>query len=382
VLAESPQKHVSALDGMRIRPEARFLALCAREPGLVDAEELRDAAEAIDDWDRLVRLAESHGVVAYAGRRAEEAELALPAYATEALHQRLIAQTAQMLALDAELGRVLDALHTVAIPAIVLKGPAVGRSLYPSRQLRPFTDIDLVVQDGHEASAARALEAHGYTEVPFEAETARQAHAGHVHEGGEFHRVFVAGQGNVSRTVELHTDPLQLGLRPACEAGRWQRAVPVPDVPRALMLGPEDQLVQLAVHAHKHGFSRLIWLKDLDLLLRRQALDWDLVVEIAAAEGVRASVWYALDLAALILGTELPAGHARLSPSAAVRKLYRVIWPPERIAGLEGFMRRRAVQFHAAESLRGTLPSLVLMGRRRARLRAFFSAFLPHRRRA
>jgi hypothetical protein len=50
--------------------------------------------------------------------------------------------------------------------------------------------------------------------------------------------------------------------------------------------------------------------------------------------------------------------------------LYERVWPMTRITDLEGFMRRRAVQFHAAESWRGALPSLILMGRRADRVRA------------
>jgi hypothetical protein len=77
--------------------------------------------------------------------------------------------------------------------------------------------------------------------------------------------------------VEVHADPLQLGLRPKAEEDRWRRAVPAPELgEHALALCDEDHLVQLCVHAHKHGFSRLIWLKDLDLFVRRlgRSIDW------------------------------------------------------------------------------------------------------------
>jgi hypothetical protein len=60
-----------------------------------------------------------------------------------------------------------------------------------------------------------------------------------------------------------------------------------------------------------------------------------------------------------------------MRPSAAVRVLYGWVWPLRTIAGLQARMRRRAVQFRAADSLRGMLPATVLMGRRRARARAF-----------
>jgi hypothetical protein len=138
-------------------------------------------------------------------------------------------------------------------------------------------------------------------------------------------------------------------------------------------------VIQLSVHVHKHGFNRLIWLKDLDLLVRElgDSMDWKVVHASARAEGVEGSVWYTLWLASQVLGTPLPAGPMRaLAPILPIRQLYRMVWPPAGVADLRGHMRRRAVQFLAADSWRGMLPNLVLMGRRGDRLRAIASAVL------
>jgi hypothetical protein len=80
-----------------------------------------------------------------------------------------------------------------------------------------------------------------------------------------------------------------------------------------------------------------------------------------------------------VLGAPLPRpALAGLRPSLPVRALYRLTWPVEWVAGLEGHMRRRAVQFHAAESWRGMLPSLLYMGRRGDRARAIAEAVFRH----
>jgi hypothetical protein len=126
--------------------------------------------------------------------------------------------------------------------------------------------------------------------------------------------------------------------------------------------------VHLSVHAHKHGFNRLIWLKDLDMLIpnRRTELDWHDALEIARAEGVTASVWFALQLSQFLLGTPVPADWLQQTrPSAPLRAIYCCVWPTRHIAALDGHMRRRAIQFHVADSWRGMLPSLILMGQRR-----------------
>ena len=65
-----------------------------------------------------------------------------------------------------------------------------------------------------------------------------------------------------------------------------------------------------------------------------------------------------------------------LQPAAPLRAIYSCVWPKQKIAALGGHMRRRAVQFHVAESWRGMLPSFVLMGRRRTRARAIVDAIL------
>jgi hypothetical protein len=270
--------------------------------------------------------------------------------------------------LEAELSRIAQALAHAAVPVLVLKGPALARDLYADPGLRPYSDLDLVVHESDEARAVEALKERGYTELLYEAEAARQAHD-HLNENCAFHRLF-AGAGDRA-LIELHLDPLQLGVQAACEADRWARAVPLPGAPHAVMLAPGDQIVQLSVHVQKHGFSRLLWLKDLDLLIRARGdeLDWDLIADSATREGVRASVWYALELTRKLLETPVSAAYRGLRPMLPVQLMYAAVWPEARITRLEGSMRRRAVQFHAAEAWRGMLPSLLLMGRRSVRAR-------------
>jgi putative nucleotidyltransferase-like protein len=298
----------------------------------------------------------------------------LPAASRSTLQAAALAALVRSLQLAGDLKRIAATLAAAERPIVVLKGPALVQTIYPSAVFRPFTDIDLVVKASDEAAVAGLLGQLGYSEQSFVAQDWWRAHGHHVHDGAAFHRTFM---GDRQRLVELHADPLQLGIRPACEAGRWQRAVPVPQVPGALMLGPADQLVQLSVHLHKHGFSRLIWVKDLDLLLRNsgEKLDWELIEAVARAEGVTTSIWHSLRLAGRLLQTPVPPQQlARFRPALLSRVLDQLVWPTTRSAALQGTLRRRAVQFDAAESWRGMLPGLVLMGRRRERARALLAA--------
>lgn len=348
--------------------EARLVIQSVREPAARDVAELRAAADAVRDWTTVPRLALRHGVTAYVRASLAECVPQADHRAAWALKRDELADVASVLMLDVALARILAALRERGLPAIVLKGPGLSRYLYPRRSLRPYRDVDLVVRARHLDAAAAVIVRLGFVEIPYAAEVARVAFEASGAEA-PFHLMFA--NGSERALVELHADPLQLGLLPTDEEERWRLARDAPEIgPGALILGDEDQLIQLCVHAHKHGFDRLMWLKDLDLFVRARgnALDWDRIESVAGREGVRASVWYALSLASDLLETP-PTPAERMAPALPVRWLYGRVWPRHLIEELDAGMRRRAVQFHVAESWRGMLPSVVLMGRRRDRLR-------------
>jgi Uncharacterised nucleotidyltransferase len=316
-------------------------------------------------WPVLVDTAVRHRVAEYVLR----AGLDLPEGVAHQLRTESLAAQALVMLLDAELERVSQTFDGYGVPVVVLKGPGLARTIYPDRALRPYSDLDLNIHAEDEARAVAALRECGYRELEPDQTAMRPGHTAPDTACAPYHRQFAGSAGRV--LIELHLDGLQLGVTPIGETQRWARAQALPGVPGALMLGPTDQLVELCVHAQKHGYSRLIWLKDLDLLVRRRGahIDWPLVTRIARAEGVTASVWYALRLTRIALGTPLPDEVHGLRPGFVIRKLYALVWPAARIVNLAGLMHRRAVQFHLADSWRGTVPSMVLLGRRPVRAR-------------
>jgi hypothetical protein len=360
---------------MRESTEAAFVLLCAREPQTLPRDALAAAAEAVGDWSAVTEIAGRHRVAALVLNAVTQSDLPIPANARQALLLMCTQARGQAMQLDRVLGPIARALAAEGIPVIVLKGPGLSRTAYAAASLRPYDDLDLLVRDCHEAAAAAVMTRFGFAEIPDEREEAWSASAGHSEATAHFHRRFCGIGGQLM--IELHTDPLQLGLLPVCEQDRWQRAIALPGAPDVLTLCPTDQVVQLSVHAHKHGYSRLIWLKDIDRVLRAQGpeIDWETVVSVARREGITASVWFSLRLAERLLQTPAPAGIlAALRPAPWIRALYRFTWPEESIATLNGRMRRRAVQVRGADSLRGTLPGLLLMGRRRTRAGAALHA--------
>jgi hypothetical protein len=365
---------VAAVAVPSIDAEARFVTLCVREPDAVDADEFRATAAAVGDWDAIVRCAALHRAVGYVQQAAARYGVALPAPVESALRTSTVGVTLHLLRLNVELKRVTAALAAAGVPVIVLKGPAIAPGLYATPVLRPYDDLDLVVRPEDEAAAVAALRGSGFVEQRWAAQDLEQARMAQVEELTKKERAFWTADRQ--SLVELHVDTLRLFLRAAGEAARWQRAVPAPHAPGALMLCPEDQLVQLSVHGHRHGYSRLGWLKDLDVFVRAYAaqLDWELVRASAAEEGVQATVWYSLRLTAALLGTPVPpSALIRLRPAGPLPALYGALWPTTVLGHCPVFFQRRALRELRRQhwALCGVLPRVLLMGRRGERARAW-----------
>lgn len=331
---------------------------CVREPPAAESTDLAEAAANVRDWKEVVRLADSSRVTAFVLRAVKSGGVDLPPATVRSLADSAARYVAQNMMVDLDLGLAVSSIRDASIRVMALKGPGLARTVYEEPALRPYDDIDLSVEQANLDRVAAVLDSAGFSEVPPERKSAATS------------RDFVS---NATRTlIELHGDLIQIGLPPRCDPDRWRRASPIPGLVGAEMLAPEDQLIHLSFHAHKHGFNRLIWLKDIDMVVREAGarLDWDLVESVSRLEDLRSSVWLALDVARALLGTPVPPALLRsLEPAAATRLLYSLVWPRASVHALRGRTRRRAVQFDPADSWRGMIPSAVFMGRRLERVR-------------
>lgn len=337
-----------------------------REPSPQRDAELARWASVCPDWDEVVALATAHGVLPYLAATVRQAAWAgmVPEPVRHHLRLREAASAlAQVACLDT-LRPVFTALEARGLDLLVLKGPALACALYPRPGLRGFRDLDLLCQPDQMEAADAVLRALGY---------ARCAQGPSEHDG--FHEVYERPDGVMP--IELHVDPLQLGLPVRSLPGYWAGA-------RAVTMGtctcrmPElhHQLVHLCVHLHTHGYGRLIWFKDLDLLLRRHAdeLDWSRVHAIANAEGVSLCVRHALILLARLLETPLPEAALRDgAPDLLGEAAHALLWPAHKVVALQSKQRLRALRFNPRQGVMGVAPNLVVLGRRREKLAALLA---------
>jgi hypothetical protein len=174
---------------------------------------------------------------------------------------------------------VLGRLTRAGVAALLVKGWAIARA-YPEVGLRPYTDLDLVVPR-EQGPAARAALREG---PPLDV------------------------------AVDLHEGPARVDAEPFHVLWARSEVVPLQGTPLRV-LGPEDHLRVLALHALRHGVFRPIWLVDLAVAVetRPPGFDWArcLGPDRRRAEWVRG----ALGLAGRLLGARLEGTPVAAAPA-------------------------------------------------------------------
>jgi hypothetical protein len=254
-----------------------LLVACARHAaGLGDAQDVLDAASAIDDWAEVTRQAAAHGLVPWLARAlshgdADEAHAPIVAAAN--------ASAARTLGQVRRLNELVGSLADVGVTALPYKGPVLSLQLYGDLALRQSVDLDLVVPfDAYDVARA-ALLRRGLP--PRWGHSARQ-------EQTLFAWLGHAPFGRGDEFVELHWRFADRRFPFALRAQDALRRAPQVRVAGRMLplMAADDLLVVLAMHASRHLFERLEWVAGVTRLL--VAAPIDAAGLMAHAESLRA----------------------------------------------------------------------------------------------
>lgn len=273
-------------------PEMRLLLACARRQ--MRPPHRQRACTAIArgvDWDRVILLADAHGVLPLLAGHATNGDVDVPAAPLDRLRERATANARHSLKLAAELVTVVRACAEHHIALLPLKGPVLAQSIYGSVALRQIRDLDFLVHEADLPPVIRVLEKLGYgmDRAP-DAWSRRSTH-------------HVAGRHPTERVrIELHHClVMPRGRR------RWSLETFAPRLITKDFMGvtilafsAEDELVYLCEHGAGHAWSRLEWVVTVAELMRSHVHDWERVWTWAgqwnAVRRVRAGMMLANEL--------------------------------------------------------------------------------------
>ena len=222
-----------------------------------------------------------------------------PEHVAEKLRHHGTAIAAGNLSRMHELERLLSAFNHAGIPVMLLKGAALNLTVYDRPDLRPMSDLDLLIRPWTVGPAFRLLEDCGYRRG---FELMRRDFFPTYHYEVEF-----LGRSPGYTRIDLHARPFRplRVSRTMPDDALWHDAEVVRSGEAlALIPRPELMFIHLAAHAAFHGCSRLLWLYDLKRLVDRccDGIDWLLVARSARCWRLSLPVLRAVTRAAELLG--------------------------------------------------------------------------------
>ena len=292
-LAGDPPNAVLAL------PDDRLLYLVAI---------LRDTPQpapalTLDEWREFLDLLRPHRVyplMAYR-LRAWPADCRPPAGVMDFLNRLFLFAAARAMRAGRQIQAVVDALEAAGIPSVLLKGPALARTVYPDPALRQSCDIDLLVRPADVLAAEGVLEGLGYVSPMKEF---------HVAPNVYHHQVFEP-PGN-GMPLELHWSlDFELNLFP----DGWieeaiARRIPIrADDLSCHTLAPADHLLFLAFHnVFLDMEEQLIRVHDAALMLSelRTTDEWHSLIDRSVVHHIRIPLELMVRDAALWTGMNPP----------------------------------------------------------------------------
>lgn len=227
----------------------------------------------------------------------------LEAKITTTLQRKALAIAANNMNISGELERLATACEQAHLPVMLLKGAALNLTVYSRPDLRPMSDVDLLVRPEAADEAVGLLVSHGC-----------RRGAALVSDGFfpkyHYEMELMTGSPHPVR-IDLHARPFRplRVSRTMSDDAFWEgaRSIRV-GTGQAVIARPEIMFIHLTAHAAFHGCSRLLWLYDIKRLVEEhgQAMDWSLVTHRARHWRLSLPVLRAIEQSAELLGPVCP----------------------------------------------------------------------------
>jgi predicted nucleotidyltransferase len=254
------------------------------------------------DWERLVQLAQHHGLVPLVFRRLSAEMDASRSAGLEALRQLDKSNAHRTLWLTLELLNIHRHLQTRGLEVLPYKGPVLAEMLYGNVAMRQFSDLDLLIRSSDLGAIKEALEELGY-EPGLRLEKA--AERDYLKSGYEY--TFDGARGRNLLEIKWQILPRFYSIGFDVNEFFERASVITIEGQRLRTLCDQDLMLVLCVHAAKHGWKQISWLCDIVQLARSRGLDWAALRAKAESLGIMRIVAGTFLLAHKLLGAAVPA---------------------------------------------------------------------------
>lgn len=289
----------------KLGPEETILIYCSRaEMGpSVKNTIIKNISRGLD-WGRLEHICSAHGLAPVVNKRIiEEFRDFIPGTIIANLRQSYFTDFRRNAILTQRLLRVLEMMEEQSIKAMPLKGPILAHELYGHISMRLFGDLDILTPSDQFDQATKTLFDDGWT-CPYESDAPKLNRA-----RNEKYRevMFLSPDGRVA--LELHREVgYDHFLSGFSSELLWLDPVKIPYSNHMILSPkPEALLIYLCAHAASHGWQRLMWVSDVDRLIRSKPdLDWDMIVKESEDRNCLRAVYLGVLLAAWTMETPGP----------------------------------------------------------------------------
>jgi hypothetical protein len=252
-------------------------------------------------WERLVQLADHHGLTALLLRRLLVEVDPRQTGGLEALRQQDKANAHRALWLTLELRNIHRHLQARGLEVLPYKGPVLAEALYGNVALRQFSDLDLLVRSDELPRIKAALGELGYEPG---LRLAKAAERDYLKSGYEY--TFDGARGRNLLEIKWQVLPRFYSVGLDVDEFFDRASTVTIEGQKLSTLCDQDLLLVLCVHAAKHAWKQISWLCDIVQLARSRSLDWAALRAEAERLGIARIVAVTFLLAHKLLGAELP----------------------------------------------------------------------------
>jgi len=219
----------------------------------------------------------------------------------EELKQQNLTIVMRNMRMTAELTRIMNLLKENGIDALAFKGPTLAQLAYGDIALRQYVDLDIIVKKEDIYNVDALLKNKGYQRVLKLTSSQEKTWFKYAHD------ILLFSPSNGVH-FEIHWSlldqdyPVHINLDTIWKNSQFI-AVNDQEIPT---FSTEDLLLYLCIHGSKHLWERIEWIKDIDLLLQTQDINWGKVIKETEDSDFETMFYLGLYLTYILFETQLP----------------------------------------------------------------------------